>query len=162
MDDMQANAPENHLAITQQARKGWLATVIIILIIIGAAFYVLSAFTSLNILGLNKSSLANAWKAVFLTNGQVYFGHVVKETSDPVVVRDIYYLQVIQPLQQLGEGQNAPRQTQPQLSLVKLGNELHGPMDEMRINREQLLFIESLKDDGRVVQAINAYIAGQK
>ena len=46
---------------------------------------------------------------------------------------------------------------QPQLSLVKLGNELHGPQDKMEINDAHIIFIESLKQDGRVVEAIARY-----
>jgi len=98
------------------------------------------------------------WQAMFLDNGQVYFGKVEGELSDPVLLKDIYYLQVIQPLQQTEVGQ-AQAPSQPQLSLVKLGNELHGPMDEMRINREHVLFVEDLKTDSKVVDAINQYKA---
>jgi hypothetical protein len=35
-------------------------------------------------------------------------------------------------------------------------------MDEMHINRDQILFIEDLKEDGRVVQAIKDYESGQQ
>lgn len=142
---------------------GWIVNLVIIVIVVFVLLYLVSAFTSLNILGLDKSSGgdSSAWKAVFLTNGQVYFGHTTDENTDPVVLTDIYYLQVTQPLQQLGANQNPPNLNQPQLSLVKLGNELHGPEDEMRINRDHVLFVEDLKDDGRVVQAINDYVATQ-
>ncbi len=133
----------------------------IIIVVAGIVLYLVSAFTPLNIFGLNKGASLE-WKAVFLTNEQVYFGHVINEKSDPIVLRDIYYLQVKQPLQQLGEGQNSPNLNQPQMALVKLGNELHGPEDEMRINKDHLLFIENLKDDGRVVKAINNYIESQE
>lgn len=42
-------------------------------------------------------------------------------------------------------------------SLVKLGNELHGPEDKMSINLSQVLFVEDLKVDSKVVEAIRAY-----
>lgn len=38
--------------------------------------------------------------------------------------------------------------------LVKLGDELHGPKDEMRINRDQVLLWENLKGDSKVTDAI--------
>lgn len=143
---------------------GWIINLIIIIIVVVVVLYLISAYTSLNILGLNKSDSgdADAWKAVFLTNGQVYFGHTANENADPVVLEEIYYLQVTQPLQQVGADQAAPNLNQPQLSLVKLGNELHGPTDQMRINREHVLFVEDLKDEGRVVEAINEYVASQE
>ena len=44
-----------------------------------------------------------------------------------------------------------------QISLIKLGNELHGPTDEMRITRSHILFIEDLKNDSAVVLAIKTF-----
>lgn len=147
----------------KSGHSGWIINLIIIIIVVAVILYLISAYTSLNILGLNKSDNGNsdAWKAVFLTNGQVYFGHTPNENADPMVLEDIYYLQVTQPLQQLGADQTPPNLNQPQLSLVKLGNELHGPSDQMRINREHVLFVEDLKAEGRVVEAINEYVASQ-
>ena len=109
---------------------------------------------------LDISSTNQNWQAVFLTNGQVYFGKVAKEGSQKVVLQDIYYLQVTQPLQTSGD-QQAQAAAQNELSLVKLGNELHGPEDQMRINADQVLFIEDLKSDSRVVEAINNYKSSQ-
>ena len=43
--------------------------------------------------------------------------------------------------------------------LQKLGSELHGPEDQMVINRDQVQFWENLKDDGQVVKAITTYKA---
>jgi hypothetical protein len=100
------------------------------------------------------------WQAVFLTNGQVYFGKVEKQNQVELVVKDIYYLQVTRPLQQTEEGEQQPN-PQGELSLVKLGNELHGPTDGMLINRDHVLFVEDLKEDSNVVQAIDNYKTGQ-
>ena len=44
------------------------------------------------------------------------------------------------------------------LSLVKLGNELHGPEDAMYINMDHVLFTEELKEDSRVVDAVKRYL----
>jgi hypothetical protein len=99
---------------------------------------------------------------VFLTNGQVYFGKIGSTAGEFITMSDIYYLQVVQPPLQgtPATGQPAPEgQAQPQISLVKLGNELHGPVDEMHISRAQVLFYEDLKADGSVVKAIDAYKA---
>jgi len=99
------------------------------------------------------------WQAVFLTNGQVYFGKVVKHNKVEMKIKEIYYLQVTQPLQQSDQGGDQASK-QGELSLVKLGNELHGPTDSMTINRDQILFIEDLKDDSKVVQAIANHKSG--
>jgi hypothetical protein len=86
------------------------------------------------------------WKAIFLANGQVYFGKIVKETKDVIVLREVYYLQA-QPPKEGG-------QTEPQFTLYKLGNEIHGPTNEMRINKDHILFIETLKPDSQVIKNI--------
>jgi len=94
---------------------------------------------------------ATKWQAVFLTNGQVYFGRLgLHLTADTLT--DIYYLQAPQQLQPPA-GQNAAA---PNFNLVKLGDELHGPDDQMVFGRDKVLFWENLKDDSRVVQAIQA------
>ncbi len=107
------------------------------------------------------TTMSTKYQAVFLTNGQVYFGKVSGTDSQTITLKDIFYLQVIQqqPLQGTPEQQQAQANQQPQISLVKLGQELHGPVDEMHINRAQVLFWEDLKEDGRVVQAIKEYKA---
>jgi len=45
--------------------------------------------------------------------------------------------------------------------LVKLGNEVHGPYDEMRINRQHIIFVEDLRQDGKIMQAIQKYKANK-
>ena len=96
---------------------------------------------------------AATYQAVFLTNNQVYFGKLAKQNSQYPVLTDIYYLRVTQPLQ--------PSQPNPNISLIKLGDELHGPADKMEINRDQILFVEDLKPDSQVVTAIRNFKAGQ-
>ena len=109
------------------------------------------------------SSKPSGYQAVFLTNGQVYFGKMTNAEGTYATMSDIFYLQVVQPPLQGQQDPNQPAAqpaaAQPQISLVKLGNELHGPVDEMHINRDQILFYEDLKGDGQVVQAINSYKA---
>jgi hypothetical protein len=132
----------------------WLVVLIIVLVIILAGLFVVSKVTGWNVLGIDKGSASGEWQAVFLSNGQVYFGQITSENTDTIVVEDIYYLQVTKSLQP-AEGD---AQQQNELSLVKLGNELHGPEDEMRINRAHVLFIENLKEEGKVVRAIQRYV----
>jgi hypothetical protein len=129
----------------------WLIVLIIVLLIILAGLFVVSKVTGWDILGFNEN-VDGEWQAVFLSNGQVYFGQAKNENSDTVNLKDIYYLQVTKDLQP-AEGNTE----QNELSLVKLGNELHGPEDQMRINRAHILFIEDLKPEGKVVRAIQKY-----
>jgi len=95
------------------------------------------------------------YQAVFLTNGQVYFCKLSKVASSYVKCTDIYYLQVQQTVQP--EDKSKTGDQQPQVSLAKLGGELHGPEDIMYISRQQVLFWENLKSDGKVAKAIADY-----
>lgn len=93
------------------------------------------------------------WQAVFLDNGQVYFGHVRNVTGQSVVLTDIYYLQTAGPQLQPSGG----TEDQPKLNLIKLGNEVHGPDDRMVITRGHVLLVENLRDDSKVVELIDRY-----
>jgi hypothetical protein len=95
------------------------------------------------------------YQAVFLDNNQVYFGKISGAGSQFARLTEIYYLQVNQAIQPKGQG------AQPAVNLVKLGGELHGPADEMLINRDHILFYEDLKADSQVVRAIGEYKKSQ-
>ncbi len=99
------------------------------------------------------------YQALFLTNGQVYFGHMQSVDGSYVKLKDIYYLQV---QQQVQPDANKNSNQQPQVSLAKLGGELHGPEDIMYVSRDQVLFWENLKNDGKVASAIKDYQASGK
>lgn len=95
--------------------------------------------------GYNKFSIANkesARKAVFLSNGQVYFGYLESEDRDYLVLRDIYYLRSVE---SANEGK---------ISLVKLGSEVYGPEDWMTINREHVLYLEDMRTNSKIAEAI--------
>jgi hypothetical protein len=96
------------------------------------------------------------YQAVFLTNGQTYFGKVTDANNQTLVLEDIYYLRSAANLQTSGE-QAATTTEADNFSLVKLGNEIHGPEDKMSINLSQVLFVEDLKSDSKVVEAIRTY-----
>lgn len=105
--------------------------------------------------------VSDGYQAVFLTNNQVYFGKL-SMSHRSVMLSDIYYLQVTQNLQApTGEQASGTTPAQPQINLIKLGNELHGPQDAMYIERDKILFWENMKDDSKVVEAIKKNKSGQ-
>ena len=101
--------------------------------------------------------LNDKYQAVFLDSqdGQVYFGKLDVYNDDLYRLADIYYVRVENPIQPEGANQAS----QPNISLAKLGNELHGPEDVMFISRSKVLYWENLKDDGQVVTAITEFKA---
>lgn len=130
-----------------------LAVIVVVLAVLGVVFRG-------QIFGKKSGSMSSGtgksnYQAVFLTNGQVYFGKISNPEREYVNLKDIYYLQV-GPQQGSTQGGTDQQAQQPgqTISLVKLGNELHGPEDEMHINRAQILFYEDLKEEGQVVAAI--------
>ncbi len=92
---------------------------------------------------------SDAYRGVFLANGQVYFGKQEGRSWRSITLSDVYYFQI------------RPSSTSTlrldDLSLIKLGNEVHGPEDEIEINWDQVLFVERLRNDSPVVEAIGNY-----
>lgn len=92
-------------------------------------------------------------QAVFLQTGQVYFGKIDKDkvTGNSFVMNDIYYLQTS------NTGAAAQQSSNTNVSLVKLGCELHAPRDQMVINRDQVTFWENLNESGQVAKAVATF-----
>lgn len=97
-------------------------------------------------------------QAVFLNGGQVYFGKIEDLNSKYLRMSNIYYLRVNQTVQPDQENSGQQQSAANDISLVKLGCELHGPQDEMLMNRDQVVFWENLKADGQVAKAVDEYV----
>ena len=134
----------------------WTAIVLIMAMILLIVFnFLFSHDTSFSRL-LNWSD-PNKYQAVFLSNGQVYFGKVADVNSRTLVLEDIYYLRVSQALQALSSGEKDGQIQADNFSLIKLGNEIHGPENRMNINLDHVLFIENLNNNSKVVEAISKH-----
>jgi hypothetical protein len=107
-----------------------------------------------NTQGISAQIKSDKYQAVFLNSadGQVYFGKLKDLNSEYYELSDIYYVRVeqVQP--------NPNEQPQQNISLAKLGNEIHGPEDVMFVRKDHVMFWENLKDEGQVVTAINDYV----
>ena len=122
--------------------------------IIVSLIVIVAAFGAYQKQGTTTTDIeTDKYQAVFMTNGQVYFGKLADVTHAYADLTDVYYLQVQQAVQPAATDQKS------QVSLTKLGSELHGPTDKMHISRDQILFWENLKDDSTVVKAIKDYKA---
>lgn len=126
----------------------WLVGGILLIALLIAVFWYLKQ----TVFSAEGTIARDKYQAVFLTNGQVYFGHLSGLESEYSKLTDVFYLQT-QPA--APQEEKPAEEAQPQVTLSKLGkNELHGPEDTMFIAKSQILFWENLKDDGKVVQAI--------
>lgn len=132
--------------------KTVLATIVVVLAIVILAVGGWFAYNNMR----PKSQAINTkdYQAVFLTNGQVYFGKLQNTEGRYLSLKSIYYLQVQQAVQPADASATA---ADGKTQLVKLGNELHGPEDSMQISHDQILFWENLVPGGKVSQAIASY-----
>lgn len=147
------------------AKRKLIIGVIILIVIAAGGFLVWQKPEVLPFLGAKFGK--DSYQAVFLSNGQVYFGRVKNISRQYATLTDIFYLISKQPVQEVTgvegqEGTVTPGARQlPEYTLIKLGQELHGPVDEMVINRDHILFIEELKEDSKVVTTIKDFKAGR-
>lgn len=88
-------------------------------------------------------SFPTEYQAVFLDNGQVFFGRLAAGASPFLHLRDVFYVQRVVS----GEKKEARN------ILVKRGSEWHGP-DFMRINTRHVVLIEPVAPDSRVALLI--------
>jgi len=88
----------------------------------------------------------NAYQAVFLANGSTYFGKLEEQGDGWFLLSDVFYISV---------------SDQSGTQLIKRGTEPQGPKDPMIIPKNQILFIENLRDDGDVVTTIKRFKSGQ-
>ena len=88
----------------------------------------------------------NSYQAVFLVNVSTYFGKLEVQGDNWFLLSDVFYL-------------SASEQSGTQL--IKRGSEPQGPKEPMIIPRDQVLFIENLRDDGDIVTLIKKFKSGQ-
>jgi hypothetical protein len=134
-------------------KKRLLIIIIAIVVVIGLAIggYVAWQNKQNATTGINSSE----YQAVFFTNGQVYFGKLQSFNSQYLKLTDIFYLQTQST--DSTNPQETSTDTSSNVQLIKLGNEINGPEDEMIIARDQVLFYENLKSSGKVATSIAQY-----
>ena len=164
----QPMAPQPHMqspmATSPKAKKGFTKTQIFMSVALFAVAILATLMLLFMVLGggkdLNSAVNKDQYQAVFLNSqdGQVYFGKLEAYNEQYYRLTDIFYVRVEQKIQPEGQASAASTsQAQQSISLAKLGNELHGPEDEMFISKDKVLFWENLKESGQVVTAIREY-----
>jgi hypothetical protein len=93
--------------------------------------------------GSRDLSFTSEYQAVFLDNGQVFFGKLSDSSSSFLTLRDVFYVQTLV--------ERDKKETSN--LLVKRGSEWHNP-DFMRINLKHVVVIEPVGRDSRVAQLI--------
>jgi hypothetical protein len=83
------------------------------------------------------------YQAVFLANGQTYFGRYYDRLGAYAKIEDVYYLQ---------QTSSADPNAAPDTKVVRRGRELHGPASRMLVPKSAVLFVEDLTDASPVAQ----------
>jgi hypothetical protein len=83
------------------------------------------------------------FQAVFLTNGQTYFGRYYDRIGAYAKIEDVYYLQ-----QTAAADPNAT----PDTKIIRRGRELHAPSSRMLVPKSAVLFVEDLADTSPIAQ----------
>jgi hypothetical protein len=133
-----------NLLIIMEHKSKFLLLAVLILV----SFFVAKKFIYSNELPKNLSQ----FQAVFLSDGQVYFGHLEKNSRDYFLLSNVYYLKYGSSIQQ--KDKTGDDVASANLNLIQLGGEVHGPENSMYIAKDKILFIENLKDSSQVVKSM--------
>lgn len=102
---------------------------------------------------------SDKYQAVFLSNGQVYFGKLTIVNNDFMKLTNVFYLER-QLTTGTGDTTNEESTDQPTTSgdnnfqLLKYSDVLYGSEDAMIISKDDIIRYENLRSDGVVAKAI--------
>lgn len=91
------------------------------------------------------------FQAVFLVNGQTYFGRYYDRFGPYAKIEGVYYIQQIP---------SGDPDKPPDSRIVRRGGELHGPLDRVLVPRTAILFVEDLRPDSPVARFMEQGQAG--
>ena len=90
---------------------------------------------------------AQHYQAVFLENGQTWFGHYRDRIGPYAAMDTVFYVQT-----KSSQDPDVPATSQ----LIKRGNELHAPDPQVLIPKTAIRFIEDLRDDSPIAKYMDA------
>ena len=140
------NITERYRTLPAKTRKGgWLVLAVLVVLLVGA-------FAWTNLAGPRPNG--GRYQALFLNNGQVFFGKLKNVNGKYLTLDNAYYSKS----QELPANATAEQKaaTSSNVSLVKVGQEVYGPENKMQIRADQVLFWQDLKSDSKVAKAIDS------
>lgn len=158
MQDMRFNQmtpirPEREGEEAKPQKKSFGNKIILIILVIAIVIsvpFVIKKFNMKNSLGVPAASVeisSSDYYAIFLDNSQVYFGKIVSKSENEIKLVGVYYLQA-------SVNGNIGTDNDQRFTLIKLGQEVHGPTDELNINMDHVVFYEKLSKDSKLVESI--------
>lgn len=109
--------------------------------------------------GLESTIDTTKYQAVFLSNGQVYFGRLSVVNKDYMKLTNVYYLERQLVADTDSKDENGANDSEVpdgdnNFQLLKYSDVLYGSEDEMVISKEDIIRYENLRSDGVVARAI--------
>lgn len=129
--------------------------VFMIIVMLDANYKFTSAFR-------NDIQTQSKWQAVFLTNEQVYFGHLTQYGLNYWRLDNAHYIKMVKVpvVPTISDPKIKQEDQQPQFenrtSLVKIGDDIHQPENTLYIPKEQILFWQDLQNASSIAQTLRA------
>lgn len=109
--------------------------------ILAVLLLVLGTFVFVRWWDFTMPTFGARYQAVFLANGQTYFGHYLDRLGPYVKVENAFYITQEPTVE---EGQT------PESRIIRRGSELHQPLPFVLIPKSAILFVEDLRPDSQV------------
>lgn len=148
-----AVAPQTPLPKKESKRSlVWTITLVIFALLVGTfGGYVLATSQAHADTGIDS----NKYQAVYLMNGQLYFGKLSMLDANRFTLTNVYYLQAGTSEEATSKGTNSTSSTDTsKFQLIKLTRAIYGPSDEMIISKDQVLYYQNLNADSKASQLI--------
>ena len=140
-------------------RRDWKALIIMIVILLAAGSYYWFIYRPR---AAGPKEQPAKWYMVKLTDSETFYGQIGNTSADPVVINNVYY--DYDQLQKKENGTTTATADSGQagsIRLVKRGKETHGPDGSLSVVRSQVLYMEPLAGNSKVLKAIEEYEKGK-
>ena len=122
----------------------------ILIFLVVVAFITVSLWQDGTFRNISQSfRFKNSYQAVFLNNGQLYFGKITEITNEYIIMEKPHFLQLAQESEDL-----EVQEVQPEMKLISIKDEFHKPKDFVLIEKSAVIFIEELRDVSQIADAI--------
>lgn len=137
-----------------QYQRSWVIVGAVVVVILASAGVWLNIQAKKQAIKASESQAQEVqpgWFAVKLLDGEVVYGKIDNLKTDLITINPVYYN-----YEQVKEGASKDQKINEtaDLRLVKRGQETHGPDGALEVFKSQFVYMERLKTDSRVYQAI--------
>lgn len=140
-------------AAKRDSKRGliWTISLVVFALLVGGfGGYVFANSHTATDTGIDTSK----YQAVYLMNGQLYFGKLSMLDANRLKLTNVYYLQ--SGTSQDATSKTSSSSTDAKFQLIKLTGAIYGPSDEMIISKDQVLYYQNLNADSKASQLIQS------